>query len=166
MAKRSMASIASGEPLPIIPPSDDPETEKWRRDVINYLRRLTGLFTDDNLPGGGGGAASGDIDDLNFYFDSLDNSIDNDYVVCEESPFAFNIDSIHHRAGLNLNATFTLEINGVTRTGTGDSTPSTVQGVFTPTDGSISIGDSIALNIGIGGQGTLAIAFTFKRTRA
>ena len=165
MAKRSMASIASGEPLPIIPPSDDPETEKWRRDILNWMRRLTGLFTDDNLPSGGG-AASGDVDGLHAAFATDDFLHANGrQVLIEAAPFAFTLNTITHRASAN-SITFELFSAGSLRTGTGDDSFGTTQGVFTPTNGAVAVGELVELDL-IGNLPVppFNIAVSLKRTR-
>lgn len=167
MVKRSMASIASGEPLPIVPPSDDPETDKWRRDVINYLRRLTGLFTDDNLPGGG--SSTGQVDELNRTILSTESLFASGrWVLSQSAPFAYTVDTITHRAtSTSLTLTFDFIVNGTVRTGTGDDSPSTVEGVWTPDNGSIAVGDLVEVNVAAQGvNGEYAVAFTLKRTRA
>lgn len=40
-----LSRILSGDPLPRVPVEDDPDIDKWRRDVVSYLRRLTGKLT-------------------------------------------------------------------------------------------------------------------------
>lgn len=163
MAKQQMSAILSGEPLPIPPPSKDPEQDKYNRDVINYLRRMVGLFTDDNLPSAGAST----VDDLNLYIISSEvNLASGRWVLCEAAPFAFNIDTITHRAGANQSTLFDLFVAGSARVGTGDDSPSTTQGVFTPTNGAVAVGESVEVDISIGApNGAFAIIFTCKRTR-
>ena len=46
----SLSRVLSSERLPLLPPNEqDPEVERWRRDMYVYLNRIAGLFTEQNL---------------------------------------------------------------------------------------------------------------------
>lgn len=49
MADFELSKILSGDPLPRVPVEDDPDIDKWRRDVVSYLRRLTGKLTNQAI---------------------------------------------------------------------------------------------------------------------
>jgi len=49
MAGESMQRILSGEPLPLYPANQGPELDKYFRELHDYLRRLTGKFSEANL---------------------------------------------------------------------------------------------------------------------
>ena len=44
-----LTKILSGEPLPIAPPNQSPEMNKFLRELLNYLRRLCAKFTGVNI---------------------------------------------------------------------------------------------------------------------
>jgi len=45
----SLVKLLSGEPLPLPPPNVDPALDKYIRDLHNYLQRLGGYFTGQNI---------------------------------------------------------------------------------------------------------------------
>lgn len=54
MTTRGPNNIFSGEPLPLVPNFTDPETAAFTRNLIDYLRRLTGKLSRFSSSGSGG----------------------------------------------------------------------------------------------------------------
>lgn len=56
MATRGQNNIFSGEPMPVAPKIDDPELAGFVRNLLDYLRRLTGKLAQFTTSSGIGGA--------------------------------------------------------------------------------------------------------------
>lgn len=173
MSAASLVSILSGLPLPTPPPQKDPEQDKFNRDILNYLRRLNGMFTADNINSGGdiggdGEGVVGTVDDINWIYISDHPFIGGQHIICQAAPFDFSIDTLTHIASTGAqDLTFDLFINSVQVSGSGDDSPDTTEGVWTPAANTIvGVGDTIDMDVTIGAaNGAFAIAFTMKRTR-
>lgn len=169
MAKESLASILSGEPLPTAPPVEDPEVYKFHRDLLNYLRRLTGKFTVDNLPDPGTDVdhTIGLVDEMNIWFDGS-MLVSEFMTVTEFAEFSYSLDRVTHRSETNAGTdpVLSFERNGSALSGSGDTSLSTTQGVFTFDANTIAVGDRIRVKVVEVANGGFSFAgMTFKRTR-
>ena len=172
----SLSAILSGEPLPMPPVQDDIEQDRFNHNLLNYLRRLNGLMTSQNINssediGGDGDGVVGTVDDIEKHIEFTDGAFPaydgrGVYIIQQYAEFDYNIDRITHIASATVGTTFRLYVNGVIRTGTGSFVCTNSEAVFTPTNGVVGIGDTVAVDIIVSGAGgTTAYAFTVKRSR-
>lgn len=139
------AAIISGDPLPVLPPIDDPEQDKFNRDLVSYLRRLAGRFTTEIL--------SADealrIDDLNGFIES---PLVKNYTLTEYVEFKLQLVRITHKL-LTGDCSILIKVDGVPLAGVGDLTPSIVQGVYTFDDNTVAVGQRVELEVTVVGSG-------------
>ncbi len=152
----SLSKILSGEPLPTLPDLGDEnvELEHFLLNVLSYLRRLTGKFTDQNL------AASPSLRAVenNGHIETPSNK---DYTLVEYCEFNSVLKRLTHICSSG-SCTVNIEIDGVSQTGTGDNTVSTAQGVYTYNDIAVSKGQRIEIAVSASST-PLNLAFTLFR---
>lgn len=157
MANVNLGKILSGEALPKIPPDKDPEKDKWRRDVVAYLRRLAGLFTNQNM-------ASDEALRTEMLHGFIETPQAKIYTLIEYAHYDMNIFSLRHKT-LSGGCTLALKIDGTTISGTGDTTSSSTQGVYTYAANLVTVGQRVTL-VPSGLSSPADLAFTLKIIRS
>jgi hypothetical protein len=151
----TLVSILSGVPLPKIPVVD-PELDSYLRNLHNYLRRLRGSFTDENV------FASGAMnsDEVDQFIESITTKV---YTLVESTQYIQTLVSLTHVVSAGTGS-FTVTADGTTITGSGSSSLSSTQGVFT--FNANQIGTGVQININVTDDGGLAdLSVTLKRDR-
>lgn len=162
----TLARILSGETLPSPPPRphDEVELDRFYHSVIDYLRRLTGLFTADNV-----------ASDPALRFDDINGHIktpSGNYALVTAAKFRFRLREITHRTSaggctINIYKNRWGAIVGTKLNGSGDNTPSTSSGTYTfdlDSANDFAVGDMMILLV----QFPIAcsdLIFTVKRER-
>lgn len=150
--KETMAKILSGEPLPTQPPVDDPELSKFHRDLINYLRRIAGKFTTQNMPDPG--SATGTFDEWGGFYALYDPS--SVYsggpsgflaaLLAEYCHYRCSITTMHHiRVAGSNDWKLQVWVDDVEISGSGDNTIGATQGVYTFDSNVIEVGQKVEL---------------------
>jgi len=137
---QSWASILSGEPLPILPPVDDPELDKFFRDLLNYLRRLQSLSTTEHIFS----EEDTRIDDLNGFIEQPENK---SYTLVEYVEHKMQLKRITHIHDSEATCDLVVEVDRVALTGSGDVECTDDQGVFTFDANTVNVGSRIELTV-------------------
>ncbi len=154
----TFVSILSGEPLPRAPVIEDVEQDKFNRDVLKWMDNLSGQFTDENMFV----SAESSTDEVDHIVDGTIS--DKSYTLIESTQFVQKLVSLTHVTRVGT-ASFTVTADGTTITGSGDSTISSTQGVFTFDDNQIAKGVKVIMIV-TGSSGPFAdLSITLERRK-
>lgn len=159
----SVSKVLSGEPLPRIPPIDlskaketTRELNHFHKQLIAFLRRLSVILKDEII------LSSPSLAGLENSW-HIETPTAKTYTIVEYSKYQNTLNKITHKTSSG-GCTIAVKINGVTVTGTGDSTPSTSQSTLTFTAANVCpVGGRITIVVS-GLSSPADLCFTLDRT--